>query len=64
MVYIPGSVPQPLPEQPDEPEHHDHYLPDDVWGQVLRDAKAIRAESEESEKDFEESDFDISEVED
>jgi hypothetical protein len=34
---------------PPQPEHDDHYLPDDVWGQVLRDAKRIREESDESE---------------
>lgn len=66
MVFIPGMLPEPLPEPPEqpEPEHHDHYLPDEVWGQVLRDAKAIRAESDESEEDFEETGFDESELED
>ena len=64
MVYIPGMVPQELPEPPEEPEHHDHYLPDSVWAQVVRDAQKVRAESGESETDFEEADFDDNELED
>ena len=62
MARLPGMTPAPIPEEPDEPDHHDHYLSDEKWGQVLRDAKAIRAESNESETDFEEADFDESEL--
>jgi hypothetical protein len=51
MVRIPGMAPVPPEQQPEQPEHDDHYLPDEVWGQVLRDAKAFRAESDESETD-------------
>jgi hypothetical protein len=61
MVQIPGMAPTPPPEQP-EPEHHDHYLPDELWAKVVRDAQACRAESEEDECAFEECDFDESEL--
>lgn len=62
MVFIPGAVPTPLPEA--QPEHHDHYLPDNEWGAIVRGAQAARAESSESETDFTEDDFDDAELED
>jgi len=39
---------QPI-EQPFVDPHH--RVPDDQWGQVVRDAKQFRAESDESETD-------------
>lgn len=47
MAKVPGLEPDPQPAQ--EPEHHDHYLPNEVWAKVLRDAKRFREESDESE---------------
>lgn len=49
MAKVPGIAPDPQPAEPPAP--HGHYLPDEVWGQVVRDAKRIRAESDESETD-------------
>jgi len=48
MANPPGVTPNP---QPEDPKHHEHYLPDDQWGQVVRDAQKFRAESDESETD-------------
>jgi hypothetical protein len=44
-------VPPPPENLPPEPEHDDHYLPDDLWAKVCADAEKIRAESPESETD-------------
>jgi hypothetical protein len=42
---------QPMTEQPAERPYVDphHRVPDDQWGQVVKDAKKIREESDESE---------------
>lgn len=48
MANVPGVTPNP---QPETPAHHEHYLPDDQWGQVVRDAQKFRAESDEPEAD-------------
>lgn len=47
MARVPGQIPEPV--QIEFPEHHDHYLPDEVWAQVVTDAQKFRAETDESE---------------
>ena len=48
MANVPGVTPDP---QPDTAPHHTHYLPDEQWAQVVRDAQKFRAESDEPEAD-------------
>jgi hypothetical protein len=48
MARVPGVTPDP---QPDEVPHHEHLLPDEAWGEVVRRARRIREESDESEVD-------------
>lgn len=60
MVQVPGRLPDIQVSK--EPEHHDHYLPDNIWGDIVRGAQQCREESNESETDYAEEDFNDVEV--
>lgn len=50
MARVPGIEPKPQKKSEELP-HHDHYLSDDDWRQVVRNAQIIRDADPEPEAD-------------
>lgn len=50
MARVPGIEPRPKKKSEELP-HHDHYLSDDDWRQVVRNAQLIRDADPEPEAD-------------
>lgn len=48
MAKVPGV--EPTPQNEDIP-HHDHYLKDEEWAQVVRNAQIVRDADPEPEAD-------------